>query len=90
MLFTINQTSTMGHLIAKAAIIKVEMANVQPAHTILSFVSDVAEEMACACKEMGASEERVALILDTTTITFAFRELVSNDHFKEMIKNFNA
>ena len=87
MLFTINQTSTMGHLIAKAAILKVEMANVKPNTSIHSFVRQVAEELAKTCKELGASEERIALIKDDTSFEFAWAELIQNKNFTEMLNS---
>lgn len=85
MLFTIRETSEMGYLIEKAAIIKVEMAAAKPAGSLIDFVEDVAYEMAEACEKLGASERRLELIRDTASISFAFKELVGNKHFSDLL-----
>lgn len=85
MLFTIRETSEMGYLIEKAVIIKVEMAAAKPAGSLIDFVEDVAYEMAEACEKLGASERRLELIRDTTSIAFAFKELVGNKHFSDLL-----
>lgn len=85
MLFTIRETSEMGHLIEKAVITKIEMADVKPAGALIDFVEEVAYEMANACEKLGASERRLRLIRDTTSISFAFGELIGNKYLHDLL-----